>query len=417
MAGPLDTLVQPGVRSDYVASGPIAGVMAAQQLQDWMDAQGRSSRDSDLAYQSNLNKYNNDLLDNPVKMAQRQLDMSAKADEQQAWDNGTNAQAMDAKRQQQIQEAIAGKNSAELKQAQAKANQFLASTNEMEDPKVPGAIARNKELWDNKIYPFLSANGMAKGIPKEYDPNVTHQIIAQRSQAAIQTSEMIQKSLLVGQEGQIKKNVANIEGDWRYKAARDAGVRQAEIASSKEDAFTQAEKNIIAKAQTEHAISTDEYNQLIEVTKVKYRQANPLDKALPAYRNEYQEQMGNPTNKAQLAASVGLTSKATPNDYAMAKYNEESTKFAKSVIDPMLQGATVGGGTASKPNIKPITPSGRSAGGLIRDGSTPATPTPTKPMTTDGGSRIVQSLPPTAVKQPDGSWLDPTTGKTYKSVK
>ncbi len=47
MASPVQ-MVQPGVGSDYRMSGPLAGYYAAQQMQDWQDAQDRNFRSSDL---------------------------------------------------------------------------------------------------------------------------------------------------------------------------------------------------------------------------------------------------------------------------------------------------------------------------------------------------------------------------------
>ena len=182
MAGPMD-LINPGFATDYQASGPIAGVLAAQQMQDWKDAQTRSFRDSDLANQIKQHEYEQSVLDDPVKAIERANKLSAGTEEQGAWQSGKMGELRGATREAEIQKQLSTKTTEELKQAEAKAVRLLDVTGNLADDTNPVAQANNKRVWDEEIYPTLKAHGLEKKFPQEYNQAITPHLVKQAREA------------------------------------------------------------------------------------------------------------------------------------------------------------------------------------------------------------------------------------------
>lgn len=185
MVSPVE-LLQPGVKQSYELEGPIAGVIAAQQLQDWMGAQDRSFRNNDLGYASDKNKYENALLDNSVMAAKRQVDLAGHQEEIDAFGSGRAQAAIQAKRDKEIQEALSKKTANEKMAIQMKADAVVAAHQEMEvdDGSDVAITARNRDRWNNDLYPKLAAQGIK--VSPTYSPDVYKDITRKRV-GAVQT--------------------------------------------------------------------------------------------------------------------------------------------------------------------------------------------------------------------------------------
>lgn len=330
MVGPMDALVNPGVKSDYVASGPIAGVLAAQQMQDWQDSQSRSFRDSDIAAARQQNVLENELADNPLKAAERANKLSAAKDEAGAWDSGLNASVAKATREKALEEQLAGKSKAELMQADAKITKMFDLFNKLDDPTNPGAHARNKDIWENEVWPALKANGMERRFSQAYDPAMTMQQIASAQKTAMTTREMIQKSALLAQEIRGKESVQRIHNEGMVAAAAAQGQNAAQLNAGKEDVNTQIEKQVMEDIRNNGNVSRTDYNRLVAIEKEKYKASHPLDSMRPTYAYEWDT--ATKDEKKDRGAAVGIAGTAPTSAYVQAKYEAETRRMAEQAV-------------------------------------------------------------------------------------
>ena len=74
-------LVNSPIQTDYKATGASAGILADQQWNDWQNQQARDFQTQDINNAMNQNTLDNALLDNPVKAAQRSVDIGQKTND------------------------------------------------------------------------------------------------------------------------------------------------------------------------------------------------------------------------------------------------------------------------------------------------------------------------------------------------
>jgi hypothetical protein len=161
MASPTDSLISPGVKSSYELEGPIAGLLAAQQMEDWANAQKRSFRDSDLANASAQNKYDNEMLDNPVKASAREINQLSNQSDIGAWKDGRMEAYQNAKRDEQIQKAVAAMDTNKRLQVKDKAETVVSAFGSLveDDDNHPTGGAINTQQW-GALVPKLRAAGI-----------------------------------------------------------------------------------------------------------------------------------------------------------------------------------------------------------------------------------------------------------------
>lgn len=415
-----NSLINDPTATDYRLTGPIAGVMAQRDDDYYQGAQERSFRDSDLANAIQQHEYQQAMLDDPVKAMKRQLDMASGQDEMNAWNNGTNADLAQKVREQKIAAAVSGKSTEELKTIQAKANKFLAATNEMEPAETAdsAAHARNKQLWDEKVYPELVANGMAKGIPKEYDPVVTPKVLKSRSEAAIMTSEMIQKTRQISQENQGKLDVANATGRWHYNATVDSArvMAGAAVKEGSQTTDQQAETQIEQLANSTGVITTAERDRMVQIQIDKYKTDNEFVKDKPTLRTAWAKTEGDKDARKRLADAAGIAPTAEEDEFANAMVEKRVMKKAQDEVARRTGNAKVVEGPSRVKINTPTSAIGGTVGQPVMRGQT----------ATVGGQQYVlqpkgngaapapQGMTPSSVPPPAGG---PTQGDAGSPLK
>lgn len=342
MAGPMD-LVGPGVATDYRATGPIAGVLAAQQMQDAQDAQGRSFRDSDLAYQLKQHEYEQALADDPVRAIDRLNKLSAGQEEQGAWQSGQMAQVKNATREAEIQKQLTSKTSDELKAAEAKAVRMLDITGDLADETNPVAFANNKKMWEETIYPALKAQGLDKKFPQEYNQQLTPGLVKQAREAAIQTQSYIQKYRLTELENKGKLDVAKETGRAHIEATRinANAVLGAAAKEGSQSADQQITTQIQKLAGDTGYITEGEKKQLIQLRMDAHKTADEFIKDKPTLRTQWASTEGDKTAREHLAKAAGIDPKDGENDYADAIVKKRAFSKAKEEVERTLEGIDV----------------------------------------------------------------------------
>ncbi len=187
------TQAQMAVPSDYRLSGPLAGFIGAQQEQDWRDSQARDFRSSDLQYETDKNKLEQEKLDNPVLAAKRQLDQSKMGLEQEQYDTGKMKEQVDAEQKAKLSEATARMTTGQVTDVvnRGKAVQS-AYANFEKDGDSPMSEVRNKDYYENQFLPLMKQMGGGNKYPPTWGPEA-RAAVEKANKSAIDTIPHLQK--------------------------------------------------------------------------------------------------------------------------------------------------------------------------------------------------------------------------------
>ncbi len=88
----------------YKPESGIGGIQSGIQLADYLDSMDRTRRMDDLTFQSETNKFENELLDNPMKESDRALKLAQSGFDKSLIDDGTKRQAIDLELQTKLEQ-------------------------------------------------------------------------------------------------------------------------------------------------------------------------------------------------------------------------------------------------------------------------------------------------------------------------
>jgi hypothetical protein len=385
MTTPIDYLTDP-VRTDYVASGPAAGLQANMDQQNYQDAQARAFRNNDLSYANDYNTYQNNVADNPVKEAQRKLDLANKGMDQSMIDSGLVMQDKQATMEAHIQKSLSDKTAGQLADIDAKAQFGLGANTGMVEEKTSVDFMKNKDYYENSVLPHAKALGVTD-LPKEWGPQAKARLQQMEQQATV-TAPFIQKTRLANQEIASKERIANIEGEYKVRAAAAQGENAARQSVLNMDPDKLLEKQIIQKAET-GTLTKEDLTAYKAVLMKTYKASPEASVGKTADETDASFLKPEPEKYAALMKTVDLPKDASVSSYVQKKLDQRAeayaTKMARdrlgaSTFDKVDQGKSAP--AAPRPNIAPT-----------RAGTTPA------------------GLPKGAVPQPDGTVL--YNGVTY----
>lgn len=329
-------LLQPGIRSGYEVNGPAAGVMADQQYSNWMEQQARINRDSDLANQMQQNAYQNQLLDNPVKAAERDLKQQQIAGD---------VQTLPSKIEETIAKQAQGKTEAELKVADSRA-QFLTTAAEVYPKELfadPIGQARGQKIWDDQKE---QAKKLGVKFPEgPFSPESVAEL-RQRGQASAIYLKHRQAMDIEKMKEEKVLEAARIGAGSRVEAAKitasAAGARQEGSMTDINRIITEMDR----KVKSGEPLTQED----IEKAKVAYKaNKTPAEQApLMKARDEMAATfLADPKKAKEAAKEVGLPENASPSAIAGALYDKELDKQADEWVKSRFPGAKITGSTST----------------------------------------------------------------------
>lgn len=318
-------LIQPTVGMDYKMEGPLAGYYAAQQMEDYMGAQDRSFRDSDIMAALKQNELQNALADNPLKAAERQNKLSEAQDTGGAWASGENAALAAQARQTKLAELVGKKSEAELNVLRDKSEVAINTAAQLGDPARmdPTVAAR----WADITEPMRKA-GM--NVPTTYSPEAHRQVLA-AGKAAIETSKFIQARMLQNEKLASEEKIAARHDTAHIQAANaGAGMAHEDRVAARENARMMARMNnpsgaIVADLQEKitkgQVLNGSDLNAALAVTKSDKDTSSPQSKELLAARTtDYQAR---PDHLKQDIEALGMPKDSQPADVAQRRMQVE----------------------------------------------------------------------------------------------
>ncbi len=321
------------IATEYKETGPLAGVTAANQYQDWRDSQDRSFRSSDLAYNSDKNKYENEMLDNPVLAAKRQLDTSKMGLEQEQYDTGKMKESIEAERTAKLSEATARMTTGQLTDVhnRGKAVQAAYSDFEMDESKSPLSFGRNKDYYENQFLPLMKQMGAGNKYPPIWGPEAKA-AVEKANQGAIQDIPQIQKTLLEKQKNDAALKLHKQDKEASLEIAKVMSAGRAELAADKLPELAQI-KNKIEKEGGYDNSDVRRLQALYDTEK------GPKQKdALQGQKDKWERDFytSSPEQQRVMAKEVGLPDKAKPTDYADAKFKRTEKALRDDWVESQL---------------------------------------------------------------------------------
>ncbi len=340
------TQAQMAVGSDYKLSGPLAGFIGAQQEQDWRDSQARDFRNNDLDYASSKNKYEQELLDNPVLEAKRKLDQSKMGLEQEQYDSGNMKEQVQAEQKAKLAEAGARMTTGQLTDVTNRGKAVQSSYPNFDmDETSPASFAKNKEYYENQFLPLMKQMGGGGKYPPVWGPEAKA-AVEKANQSAIDTIPHLQEMQKTkqAQDAALKLH----REDNASKEVR-AGLAVKAATEAKYDALPEDKK-------VEMDIRRQGYATPADVERLKGIYISGLSKAdddkFTNYRNSKETQAvangggsGKGTEDFQKwIKEQGYPAGTTASDYAKA----EDRKYRKEEMDNWLSKRLAG--------VKIVTP-------------------------------------------------------------
>lgn len=386
MAGPVD-MVQSPVKSDYYLSGPIAGVIAAQQLADADAAQSRNFRNNDLSYASDLNKYQNAMEDNPVLAMKRKLDMASGQEDLSLHDSGDIMQKKQAELQAQIQEQLSKKTLGEIKDAQARLDWAHSAAQQLDlDPQRAAASeARNKEVYETMILPQAKLVGADKGLPPTWGPQA-EQELSRRGKAAENYLPQVRQMALEKQ----KEDAAMARTKEQGATSRANAQTMAAAAMVKTETTLAPDKAIENKIRQQGYVTPEDERELSTVWEQHIRPnvEKYLDKQKDDDQNMALQATFGTANYTKLMQQHKMPSDTLPAEFARKLYDQRLAVAKKEWISDR---------TAKLPKVKSDAEGQKKA---VTSTKPSAASSATTPPTLKPGSNWKQT-------EPDGGWTNP----------
>jgi hypothetical protein len=183
--------------TDFTLTGPAAGAMASIKNAYAFSDMDAANRDQDLGYLATLNKYQNQMADNPLIAEQRQQNLNAAQMANQSFDSGLTQSVFTSGQQAEKSMNQAKSAAADLQKSIAGANVYTDTHEFLKQLEGSGygelSSLNNPEIKSQ--YDALKERAKAAGTPLPDDPfnASSREIIASRANAAINALPELQK--------------------------------------------------------------------------------------------------------------------------------------------------------------------------------------------------------------------------------
>lgn len=194
------------------------------QMYAIQEAQAQA-RDQDQNYLGALNKYNNDLMDNPNKQEARDLLAASQAIQKRQFDSGAMGEAMDeeleTKKQVGLGEQARSKTGPQIELAAQQTSQFIDDMEAID--KAGGGDLGKQKYWGERVAPMFKKMGG----PTDYNPDRLLKI----NESLISKTKHGQQMEVLQQQGANQVGAAAVRGDFQLRSAQErAAARDAAMA-------------------------------------------------------------------------------------------------------------------------------------------------------------------------------------------
>ncbi|MHB8602200.1 MAG: hypothetical protein ACYC9R_06460 [Nitrosotalea sp.] len=249
-------------------TGYMSGVNAADaQNQQNMNLQGQQ-----LDYANAQNLYQQSLLDNPVKAAQRALALGQAQAEDVPYANGTMNQVAQTGAESKLASNISNRTTAQLQNMMGQSQFYQAVTQAMNDPSSSGPA--DSVAMDGKYQGFKKI-GKTLGIPDNMLPDhMTPEVLNEYQKAAqigVQTTPFIQQALAAKAGYAAKQKIVETQGQAGIAEAAlnaQAGWNKAVVGLPADKA---AMATLNAKINAGQPLNQDDVGQLIDANRQAIR--------------------------------------------------------------------------------------------------------------------------------------------------
>ncbi len=366
----------------YKVSGALGGDVAGRQIQDYVDSMERARRQDDVDYGASKNKLENDLLDNPMKAAERDFKTRDAQAGSELFQDGTAQKAMRAKMEGMVEDLVSkkGKNAAEAMTRQ------LDWMKNLQDDIDSGVL----DPMDIGAYQKKLAEGKAHGIDtSRFPPTITPEFrksLAERNKLGIMTRDVLEKKVLQDNAAQ---NTLTLH---REDKAADK-ERALEVARERNKASAGTSPRNRLMMELKDAPVVDEYKVRQLVGFIELEQKKSLGTDLGDYQKRMADEFQNST-PAQRKADPTMSQFKNAGEYAEHMKDMLVTKRVLEGVGEVLAGKELIG--ADGESRGPV--SGKNLGELIYDevkkssktgaGAKPAAAGPTSTPATAGSGAI-----------------------------
>ncbi|MHB8603572.1 MAG: hypothetical protein ACYC9R_13135, partial [Nitrosotalea sp.] len=321
-------------------TGYEAGVNAADaQNQQNMNLQGQQ-----LDYQNAQNLYQQSLLDNPVRAAQRALAISQATAENVPYQNGTMAQVAQTGAESKLAGNISSRTTSQLENMMGQVQFYQAVHTAMTDPSTTGPA--DPVAMDGKYQAFKSlAKKSNLGIPDSmlpdhWTPEVDNEY-AKAASIGISTLPFIQKSLAAKAGYEAKQQQVETTGKYELASAaagQMAANQRAENALPPDRKISDQIDNFVTNKQPVPVDLIKQYGDSVLTSIRGSPQGAAFDSIATSQASQAQ---ANSRTRMELIKRFNLPKNATIGDIRTAYLNDEVQKAVTEKIDAKMNGKLV----------------------------------------------------------------------------